>query len=201
MRVFETGGRCRAAGPPAPGPTAGVRLGPSLLKPMMNPDEPLLDGDHEATGTEVGPVADRIRGLVGEQPYAVLCVQGDGQPYGALVAFAFSNDLRHACFATPMATRKYRLLTECDHVALVIDSRSSRPGSLMDVEAVTATGRALLIDRGPEFDRWADLLVSRHAYLQSFVKAATSALFRIDVVRFLHVTRFQEVRQWIPTGS
>jgi hypothetical protein len=31
--------------------------------------------------------------------------------------------------------------------------------------------------------------------LQSFVKAATCALFRVDVVRFLHVSRFQEVRQ------
>jgi hypothetical protein len=168
---------------------------------MVNSDEPLFDSDHEGKEPEVGPVADLIRGLVDEQPYAVLCVQGGGQPYGALVAFAFSKDLRHACFATPIATRKYRLLTECDHVALVIDSRSSRPGALMEIEAVTATGRAQLVDRGPEFDQWADLLVSRHAYLESFVKAATCALFRIDVVRFLHVTRFQEVRQWIPTDS
>ena len=168
---------------------------------MMNPDEPLFDSDHEATETEVGPVADRIRGLVDEQPYAVLCVQGGGQPYGALVAFAFSNDLRHACFVTPMATRKYRLLRECDHVALVVDSRASSPDRLMEIEAVTVTGRALAIDRGAEFDRWADLLVSRHPYLQSFVRAATCALFRVDVVRFLHVSRFQEVRQWVPNPS
>jgi hypothetical protein len=70
----------------------------------------------------------------------------------------------------------------------------------MEVEAVTATGRAHLVERGPEFEGWADLLVSRHAYLRSFVRAATCALFRVDVVRFLHVSRFQEVRQWIPTG-
>ena len=43
--------------------------------------------------------------------------------------------------------------------------------------------------------------MSRHPYLQSFVKAATCALFRIDVVRFLHVSRFQEVRQWVPNPS
>jgi hypothetical protein len=69
----------------------------------------------------------------------------------------------------------------------------------MEVEAVTATGRSHLIARGEEFDQWAALLVSRHPYLKSFVKATTCALFRVDVVRFLHVVRFQEVRQWIPT--
>ena len=71
----------------------------------------------------------------------------------------------------------------------------------MQIEAVTVTGRAALIERGPAFDRWAALLVGRHAYLQSFVEAATCALFRVDVVRFLHVMRFQEVRQWVPTAD
>ena len=168
---------------------------------MKNPDEPLFDGQPAPGGPDPGPVHERVRALVEGQPYAVLCVQGEGQPYGALVAFAFSGDLRHACFVTPMATRKYRLLRECDHVALVVDSRASSPDRLMEIEAVTVTGRALAIDRGAEFDRWAELLVSRHPYLQSFVRAATCALFRVDVVRFLHVSRFQEVRQWVPNPS
>ena len=168
---------------------------------MKNPDEPLFERDDETPEPEPGPVQEHIRELVEGQPYAVLCVQGDGQPYGALVAFAFSPDLRHACFATPMATRKFRLLSECDHVALVVDSRSSASGGLMGIEAFTATGRAVRMERGPDFDRWAELLVSRHSYLQTFVKAATCALFRIDVVRFIHVSRFQEVRQWIPPAS
>jgi hypothetical protein len=68
----------------------------------------------------------------------------------------------------------------------------------MELEAVTATGRAHLINRGGEFEHWAELLVRRHTYLKSFVSAPSCALFRIDVVRFLHVVRFQEVRQWIP---
>jgi hypothetical protein len=32
------------------------------------------------------------------------------------------------------------------------------------------------------------------------VKADTCALFRVDIVRFLHVVRFQEVSQWVPTA-
>jgi len=72
----------------------------------------------------------------------------------------FAGGLRHdpdldaAVFATQRATRKYRLLSECAHVALVVDNRSALPGRLMDVEAVTATGRAHEVATGPAFDQW-----------------------------------------------
>ena len=169
---------------------------------MMNTGEPLFDSDpdpdlHEASNAAVPAL---IQSLVNEQAYAVLCVQGGGQPYGALVAFAFSEDLRCAVFATPVTTRKYRLLSECDRVALVIDNRSGKSGELMEVEALTVTGRAQLIGRGREFDQLVELLIFRHPYLKSFVRTETCALFRVDIVRFLHVARFQEVRQWIPNA-
>lgn len=167
---------------------------------MNHGDEPLLDNRFTESPAEAsGPaVRERIRDLIVQQPYAVLCTQGGGQPYGALVAFAFSDDLRHAVFVTPIATRKYRTLSECNHVALVIDDRSNKPNELMEIEAVTVTGHSQMIDRGDEFDQWAGLLVARHPYLKSFVQAASCALFRVDVIRFLHVSRFQEVCQWIP---
>jgi len=172
---------------------------------MKSIDEPLFDFDADDTVAGSEDAADPgvrqcIQRLVDEQPYAVLCVQGSGQPYGALVAFAFSEDLRRVIFATPVATRKYRLLSECKRVALVIDNRSSKANELMEIEAVTATGHAMLIEGKEEFDRCSKLLVTRHAYLRSFVKAASCALFSVDIVRFLHVTRFQEVHQWIPTA-
>jgi uncharacterized protein YhbP (UPF0306 family) len=137
--------------------------------------------------------------LVDGQLYGVLCTQGQGQPYGSLLAYAMTPDLKAAVFATQKATRKYRLLAECDRVALVIDNRSVLPGQLMDVEAVTATGRAHEVMAGSEFERWARLLTDRHPYLHAFVHSASCGLFRIDIVRYLHVTRFQEVRQWVPT--
>lgn len=167
---------------------------------MPSPDEPLFDNDGGQAHWEESALSlrERIHRLIREQDYAVLCVQGGGQPYGALVAFAFSEDLRHVIFATPNATRKYRLLSECDQVALVIDNRPNKVAQMMEVEAVTATGRSHLIERGDEFDEWADLLIARHPYLKSFVQAASCALFRVDIVRFFHVVRFQEVRQWIP---
>ncbi len=153
--------------------------------------EPISDEAHTQ-------LVERIRRLVTEQPYGVLCTQGQGQPYGSMVAFAFSDDLSTAVFATPVATRKYRLLSECDHVALVVDNRPDHPDDMMRVEALTATGRATEVERGPEFDEYSRLLVNRHPQFESFVNAPSCALFRIDIFRFFHVTRFQEVGQWVP---
>jgi hypothetical protein len=117
------------------------------------------------------------------------------------VAFAFNQDLSAFAFATPTATRKFRLLSQCDRVALVVDNRGRFPGDLMKVGAVTITGRAEQLEAGPGFDAWAGLLTARHPYLKSFVQSPSTALFRVKAVRFLHVTRFQEVRQWIPASD
>ena len=164
-------------------------------------DEPVLGPGFDApflVPAEEPIVLESIQALVHQEPFAVLCTQAGGQPYGALVAFAFSVDLKHFVFATPLATRKYRLLSECDHVALLVDNRGRFPDDMMKVSAVTVTGRASQVEPGAEDEPWAALLTARHPYLKAFVQAPSTALFRVDVVRYLHVTRFQEVRQWIP---
>jgi len=169
-------------------------------------DEPLAEsegpwkssGDDRSAGQRW---REELARLVREQPYAVLCTQGGGQPYGSLVALAVADDLRWAVFATPIATRKYRLLSACEHVALVIDSRSRSIADLMQIEAVTATGRARQVSPGVEFEPAAGLLVARHPQLDLFVRSPTTALFRVDITRYVHVTRFQEVRQWTPSSA
>ncbi len=149
-------------------------------------------GDQECSTPE------RIRRLLTEQPYAVLCTQSQSQPYASLIAFAANDDLTALVFSTPVATRKYRLLTECEHVALLIDTRSASSTDMMGIEAVTVTGHARIIAAGTEFDRWAGLLIARHPHLAPFVRAESSALVCVEVVRYFHVCRFQEVRQWVP---
>ncbi len=166
-------------------------------EPVLGPefDVPLAKESSDRTAAEC------VHALVTGEPFAVLCTQGGGQPYGSVVAFAFDPDLRSFVFATPRATRKFRLLSGCDRVALVVDNRGRFPGDLMKVGAVTITGKAQQLEPGPEFDRWARLLTARHPYLKAFVESPSTALFRIDAIRFLYVTRFQEVHQWIPTSD
>ena len=169
---------------------------------MASNDEPLFEDDEEQArsdqGDEPSNLRERIRELVERQPYAVLCTQSQTQPYGALIAFAFDKRLKRAVMVTPITTRKFRILSECQQVALVIDSRPDHSNDFMQVEAVTATGRATLLEEGAERERWAKLLVARHDYLRHFIGSPSCALFRIEIVRFFHVTRFQEVSQWRP---
>ena len=168
---------------------------------MTMPDDVPSPTNTKATqepGDKKCSTPERIRKLLTGQPYAVLCTQSQSQPYGSLVAFAAGDDLKTLVFSTPVATRKYRLLTECDHVALLIDSRSTSSEDMMGIEAVTVTGHAHVVVAGTEFDRWAGLLTARHPHLAAFVKADSTALVRVEVVRFFHVCRFQEVRQWVP---
>jgi len=168
------------------------------LKSAMNATTATRGTGGECEETDL---AKRIGRLVRGQPYGVLCTQSDSQPYGSLVALAATDDLSALVFSTPITTRKYRLLCACDHVAVVMDSRSGAPDELMQVEAVTATGRVHVVPRGPDFERWGGLLLGRHPHLAAFVLAESSALFRVEVVRYFHVSHFQEVRQWIPTRT
>jgi hypothetical protein len=157
-----------------------------------------VPGGSQPNGLEQIAIHDRIRRLIDSQSYAVLCTQGQSQPYGSLVAFAASDDLKNIIFSTPIATRKYRLLSECENVALVVDSRSASAHDLMQIEAVTATGLARIVERGPDFDRWSNLLIGRHPHLASFVRDESSALVRVEIACYFHVGSFQKVRQWVP---
>ena len=167
---------------------------------MSRIDEPALGADEpraEPSGSGP-PLPERIRAVVESELYGVLCTTDSQQPYGSLVAFSFAPDLSAAAFATPITTRKFQLLSACDRVSLVVDNRPQFGNDMTRIEAVTATGRALRLEPGLSFEHWAERLLERHPYLGAFLAAPSTALFRIDVARFFHVERFQEVRQWIP---
>jgi hypothetical protein len=167
-------------------------------EPALGPDSQLHFPSEESEDLSL---PERICRLFEKERFAVLSTQGEGQPYASLVAFATSADLSTAVFATPITTRKYHLLLACSRVALLVDSRSQGEGDMMKIEAFTATGKATSVEPGAERDRWARLLIERHPQLESFVQSPTIALFRIDIIRYFHVSRFQEVRQWKPMRS
>lgn len=170
---------------------------------MNEIDEPVLGGrpDSPSATGEGADLRQRIAALLRAERYAILCTQGRGQPYGSMVAFAPTADLGTIVFSTPTTTRKFRLLSECNHIALVFDNRSAGAEDMTRIEAVTGTGKATRVERPEEFASWSRLLVGRHPYLRSFVHAPSCALFRVEIVRYLHVVRFQEVRQWIPPSG
>ena len=168
---------------------------------MIDFDEPVLGPELDKGSAEKAGSNDAAAGilrLVEDQPFCVLATQGESQPYTSLIAYAHTPDLKHLFFTTSVATRKYRLLSECNRAALLIDNRCRHPDGFMEVEALTVTGKAIQLQRSEEFNRAAERLSDRHPYIKPFIYADTTALFRFDVIRCLHVTRFQEVVQWIP---
>jgi hypothetical protein len=167
----------------------------------MASDERNKDGSGRCAGANGNPppdVVERIRRLVVGQPYGVLCTQIGGQPYGSMIALAFSEDLSYAVFSTPKATRKYRNLTDCNRVAIVINNLDRYPDELMKVEALTLTGQACEMLSEQERAKWSALLLGRHPQLTGFVESPSTAVFRVVVMRYFFVRSFQEVTQWTP---
>lgn len=170
--------------------------------PSMSQDEHSFGRNSRAgfpsEGADDPLLPERIRSLAAHERFAVLATQGEGRPYASLIAFALSDDLSAAVFATPRDTRKYRLLVGCNSVALLVDTRSRGETDMMKIEALTATGTAACLEPGPEWERWAGIFIRRHPHLESFVRSPGTALFRVDIDRYFHVGRFQEVRRWRP---
>jgi nitroimidazol reductase NimA-like FMN-containing flavoprotein (pyridoxamine 5'-phosphate oxidase superfamily) len=139
-------------------------------------------------------VAGTIRDLFRTQKLAVLSTQNSGQPYASLVAFVASEDLQHLVFATPRTTRKYHNLTVDPRVAMLMDSRSNLDSDLHTAVAVTATGTAVEVSER-ERDQSVQRYLSRHPYLQDFIRAETCALIQVTVKTYYLVSRFQQVME------
>ena len=145
-------------------------------------------GDNEAS------IEETIRALFRAQRLAVLSTHSPEQPYASLVAFAASDDLRYLYLATAKTTRKYHHLESDPRVAMLVDSRSNQESDVHSAIAVTATGRAFEVS-GNEREFAVRLYLSKHPYLQDFVRAPSCALVRVEVETYYLVSRFQHVME------
>jgi nitroimidazol reductase NimA-like FMN-containing flavoprotein (pyridoxamine 5'-phosphate oxidase superfamily) len=150
---------------------------------------------------ESSDVIARLRALMAEAPFAVLCTQNGHEPYGHVVAYAYSDDLRSVALATPRDTRKVRDMSACDQVALVVDNRTRHPDDVMQVAAITATGQAHELSPGPEQELWRARLIARHPYLEDFMRETDAVLLRVDLTHFLYVTQLKQVEYWAPEST
>ncbi len=136
-----------------------------------------------------------IEGVLLSQRLAVLATERDGQPYSSLMAFSQSNDLAAIVVATGVATRKHINLLQESRVSLLIDTRSNNVSDFHKACAVTAIGKAeRLLDK--EYDDYRELYLNKHPYLESFLDAPTTSLFKITVSHYLIVNRFQNVMEY-----
>jgi nitroimidazol reductase NimA-like FMN-containing flavoprotein (pyridoxamine 5'-phosphate oxidase superfamily) len=148
-------------------------------------DSGIDDGDSSG-------VAEALQDLVTSQRLAVLATQSEGQPYASLVAFTPTPDLQYLLFATGRATRKYENLSAQSKVAMLVENTSNQESDFHAATAATAVGSAEELN-GPESGHAARELLARHPHLSDFVKAPSTALFRVRVEQYTMVRRFQTV--------
>lgn len=147
---------------------------------------------------ELQNVRVRLESLLRTQKLAVLStVSGDGSAYGSLVSFAAPLTGR-LLFATTRATRKYANLMGNARVALLIDNRRNEEADFHEATAATALGAAVELD-GEGKKAALETFLARFPFLEEFVRSPSCALFRVDVERYIVVTRFQNVVEVIIT--
>lgn len=135
-----------------------------------------------------------LKDLFSSQRLAVLATQSETQPYGNLVAFAATHDLRHLLFATTRATRKYDNISSNPRIAMVVDNRSNQEADFHQAAAVTATG-VVKETEGSERARFQKLYLAKHPYLREFVSSPTCALLKVEVETYYIVSQFQNVKE------
>ena len=133
--------------------------------------------------------------LFSSQKLAVLGTHQGGQPYGNLVAFAATPDLKNLFFATTRATRKFANLRADSRVSMGLDNRSNRVADFRKAVAATALGRAEET-KGEERKKFIKIYLAKHPHLKEFVTSPTCALVRIRVEVYYLVWRFQNVFEW-----
>ena len=143
---------------------------------------------------EIHSMKRRLAKLLESQKLAVLATHHQGQPYGSLISFASTDDLKQVLFATQRSTRKYSNLKEDTRVALVIDDRENTEKDLHEAIAVTVMGKAQEATPSEE-QGCLGVYLKKHPYLKDFVNAPTCALVRVQVDTYYLVTRFQEVTE------
>ncbi len=130
--------------------------------------------------------------MLRSQRLAVLSTAGPGgAPYSNLVSFAVLDSGR-LLFATTRATHKYENLQADARVALLVDNRQNEEVDFHAALAATALGTTIEL-AGAERERGIARYIGKFPYLEDFVRAPSCALFRVDVTRYIVVTRFQNV--------
>ncbi len=133
-----------------------------------------------------------LKTLMKKQKLAVLATCHDNEPYTNLIAFVTSKDLKYIFFVTPKATRKYSYLHSSRKTSLMIDNRSNKESDFRDAIAVNAEGNVREVGKKQEFT---SLYLEKHPYLEDFLNSPSSALMRVEVIKYIVASRFQNVME------
>lgn len=159
---------------------------------IPNESEESRETSVEKIGLEKEECLGRLRKFFESQPLAALATQNGKAPYVSLVAFASTEKLTYLLFSTTKATKKYSNLIANPEVSLLIDNRKNTVEDFQDAMAVTAQGRAELIEDF-ELSIMEKIYLMKHPYLADFLHSPTTAFLKVRIEKYIVVTHFQHV--------
>jgi nitroimidazol reductase NimA-like FMN-containing flavoprotein (pyridoxamine 5'-phosphate oxidase superfamily) len=143
---------------------------------------------------DINHLKETIKEILDSQKLSVLATQTNKGPYGSLMAYAATSDLKKLLFATTRATRKYANLLAHADVAMIIDTRTNQVADFADAVAITVLGEAEEV-AAHERKEFLNIYLEKHLYLKEFVESQNCALFKLKVKKYIMVNKFQNVQE------
>jgi nitroimidazol reductase NimA-like FMN-containing flavoprotein (pyridoxamine 5'-phosphate oxidase superfamily) len=153
-----------------------------------------MQSQGETIMQDIYQLRETIKEILDSQKLSVFATLGEGKPYGNLVAFAATADLKTILFATTRATRKYANLLAHADIAMVIDTRTNQTADFSDAVAVTVLGevREVIADERKKF---VSIYLDKHPLPERVRRIPTTALLSVMAKTYIMVSRFQNVQE------
>jgi heme iron utilization protein len=134
-----------------------------------------------------------IKSILGQQRFAVLATQSEGQPYSNLVAFAETENLKILLYITGRETRKYANSLKSNKVAILVDNRTNQETDLNNAIAITALGTVEEVTK--DDTEWLlEIYLAKHPELKEFLHSPSNALMKVTVYDYI-VATFESVKR------
>jgi len=132
----------------------------------------------------------KVTKLLNEQKFCVLATMSEKYPYSTLVGFYTNRDNSEMIFGTLKNTCKYNNLINYPLVSFIVSDRKNNSLDIKNASALTALGKADIIDNGIE--NYKIKFLAKHPYMKEFIRDPQCALFKVKVERYILVTEFQK---------
>ena len=125
---------------------------------------------------------ERIEALIRRKDLGVLATIGSQGPHTSLMTYACPPDILHLYLLTPTRSMKYRNILNNPMVSLLIDTREESPRQ--QVQALTVSGRAVVVESAAHRRSIAAVLVGRHPQLTALTTSEEVAVLQVIPTAF-----------------
>ena len=139
-------------------------------------------------------IKETVRSVLSSQKLGVLATTGEEYPYTSLIGFVCAEEMNSIIFATMKQTRKYANMQKHPNVTVLINSGTNSTEDFKDAASITVLGKASDV-AAENLEKSQKIYLTKFPFLEDFIKDPACVLVKVDVEKFIVVTRFQEVTE------